>query len=73
MTVEYPPCYICCCADDSVVPPKNSQLLYNKLIENGITAKLHIFEHGGHGFGCGKDTDAKNWILEADEFIKSLM
>lgn len=72
VTEEYPPCYICCCEDDTTVPPKNSQFLYDKLREKDIPSVLHIFEHGGHGFGCGKDTDAKDWILEADKFIKSL-
>lgn len=72
VTKEYPPCYICCCEDDGTVPSVDSEFLYEKLQEQGIPAKLHIFGHGGHGFGCGKGTDAEGWIREADGFIQSL-
>lgn len=37
--------------DDKTVPPLNSILFYNALKDSGVSASLHVFPSGGHGFG----------------------
>lgn len=40
--------------DDASVPPENSIRYYQALKRAGVPAELHIFAHGGHGFGIRK-------------------
>ena len=72
LTEEYPPCYIVCCKDDTMVPPQNSQLLYTLLRERDIPAQLELADRGGHGFGEGIGTDAEGWVERAIRFYTSL-
>ena len=37
--------------DDTVVPVDNALLMYRSLLRAGVPAELHLFPHGGHGFG----------------------
>lgn len=46
-----PPAFIVHAADDQAVPPKNSLLFYEALLEHKVSAALHIFPHGGHAIG----------------------
>lgn len=39
--------------EDGAVPVQNSLLYVNALVEHGIHAEYHLFEHGGHGLGLG--------------------
>ena len=39
--------------EDGSVPVQNSLLYVNALVEHGIHAEYHLFEHGGHGLGLG--------------------
>jgi acetyl esterase/lipase len=40
--------------DDAAVLPENSIRYYQALKRAGVPAELHIFAHGGHGFGIRK-------------------
>jgi acetyl esterase/lipase len=51
---ETPPCFLLHAADDETVPVDNSLQLYAALRAERIPAELHVFEHGGHGFGLRK-------------------
>lgn len=46
-----PPTFLVHAQDDSVVPEENSLLFYQALRQAGVPAELHLFAHGGHGFG----------------------
>ena len=46
-----PPTFLLHAADDDVVPVGNSLLFYNGLQQAGIVSEMHLFPHGGHGFG----------------------
>ncbi|MFH1517080.1 MAG: alpha/beta hydrolase fold domain-containing protein [Pseudomonadota bacterium] len=53
-----PPVFILHAGDDDVVPVENALIAYDAFRKAGVKASLHIFEHGGHGFGLrGIDTD----------------
>jgi acetyl esterase/lipase len=48
--------------DDDVVPVENSLLFYNALRAHHVPATLHIYDHGGHGYGLGvKDPVLNTW------------
>lgn len=51
---DAPPFFILHANDDDVVPVANSLLLHDALREKGIPVEMHLFEHGGHGFGLRK-------------------
>ncbi|QBJ85262.1 alpha/beta hydrolase [Chryseobacterium gleum] len=48
------PMFICAASDDQLKLAPKSVVLYNKWLEAGQPAELHIYEKGGHGFGMGK-------------------
>jgi acetyl esterase/lipase len=47
--------------DDKVVPVENSINYYLALKNNQVSAELHLFEKGGHGFGLGVEETSKSW------------
>ncbi|MDO5445517.1 MAG: alpha/beta hydrolase [Eubacteriales bacterium] len=69
---NYPPCYICLCKDDAMVPVENSLSLCRALDQAGVPYRLELDEKGGHGFGDGQGTDAAGWIDRAIEYYESL-
>ncbi|WP_269792661.1 alpha/beta hydrolase [Stenotrophomonas sp. Iso1] len=48
---DTPPTFLLHAADDEAVPVGNSLLLYQSLLKAGISSEMHLFPHGGHGFG----------------------
>lgn len=46
---DAPPHFISVGADDAVVPVANSLSYYQALLAAGVSAELHVFEHGEHG------------------------
>lgn len=57
---DTPPMLIMHAADDASVPVENSTLLFAALRAAGVSAALHVFETGGHGFGLrGLDNDPR--------------
>ena len=70
-----PPTFLVHATDDKVVLVENSINYYMALKNNNVSAELHIYEKGGHGFGLGiNDTNAfwtescEHW-LRANHFI----
>jgi acetyl esterase/lipase len=53
VTARTPPCFLAHAADDRVVSPQNSMLLFNALRERRVVTELHIFSAGGHDMGQG--------------------
>ena len=55
---DTPPVFILHAADDHVVPVENALMAYDAFRKAGAKVSLHVFEHGGHGFGMrGIDAD----------------
>jgi acetyl esterase/lipase len=50
ITKDTPPALLFHSIDDGV-NPENSLRYYERLIDNGVKAELHIFPSGGHGWG----------------------
>ena len=50
-TTGTPPTFLVHAGNDTVVPVGNALLMYRSLLRAGVPAELHLFPHGGHGFG----------------------
>lgn len=53
VTPQTPPTFLVHATDDGAVPVENSLRFYEALKSHGVSAEMHIFPHGGHGFGLG--------------------
>jgi len=51
VTANTPPTLLILADDDTVVFPENSLRYYSALHRNGVSAELHVFARGKHGFG----------------------
>lgn len=51
VTRDTPPTFIIHSTDDKTVPVENALLFYQALRRAAVPAEMHIFEHGGHGYG----------------------
>jgi acetyl esterase/lipase len=58
VTPDTPPVFIAQASTDTVVPPENSVLFYSACLRNNVSAELHIFQHGPHGFGLAANDPA---------------
>jgi len=73
VTGDTPPAFLVHAVDDDVSPYTESTLYADALRENGVDAEVHLFAHGGHGFGPGRDSDGTGqWIDLAANWIKRL-
>ena len=50
ITPETSPCFIALSNDDDLVHPRNSTLFYDSLRAKGVSAELHIYPTGQHGW-----------------------
>lgn len=48
-----PPTFLAAAADDPDVPVENTLAMFAALRRAQVSAEMHIFERGGHGFGLG--------------------
>lgn len=51
---DSPPMFLAQAEDDPIASVENSKVLYQAARAAGVPAELHLFEHGGHGWGLGK-------------------
>jgi acetyl esterase/lipase len=71
VTPQTPPTFLIHATDDTIVLPENSINYYLALKKNGVSAELHIYEKGGHGFGLGIQDTSKLWTRDCEEWLKS--
>jgi len=62
VNAQTPPAFFVHASDDDVVPVANSIAYYNQLVKYKIPAELHLYEHGGHGFGLNNHTTQDKWF-----------
>jgi len=62
VTDQTPPCFLVHASDDRGVPFENSLMFAEALRSHHVAVELHVFDHGGHGFGLGdKDPVLREW------------
>lgn len=62
VTNQTPPTFLVHASDDDVVPPQNSIVFYEALIQHKVPAELHIYQLGGHGFGMKQKNEKESWM-----------
>ena len=73
---DTPPTFLAHSSDDTTVSVENSLTYYSSLIREGVSAEMHIYPSGGHGWGfrsekfLGKGNDVFKYARE--EFERSL-
>ena len=69
-TASYPPTYLIHSEDDPLVGVETSRVLENRLKALGVPVTAEYVKHSGHGFCDGAGTDAADWPLRADRFLR---
>ena len=67
------PVFIANASDDTLTPPQGATRLYQRLLEIGVSAELHMFREGGHGFGLGlPGGGVRHWMHLCEEWMRDL-
>ncbi len=68
-----PPTFIVFSEDDNVVDVQNGVIFYQALKKEGVPASIHIYDHGGHGYGMApKDPVLNTWPFLCSQWLKRL-
>lgn len=68
-----PPAFIAIADDDKIAAPEQCVAFYQALRRHQISAELHIFRSGGHGFGLGKKNVAHgNWPALCELWLREM-
>lgn len=71
VTPQTPPTFLVHAQDDGAVPVDNSIMFFQALTRAHVPAEMHIYEHGGHGFGMTHDHgDTSLWPQRAEEWLR---
>lgn len=74
VTSQSPPTFFAHANDDSGVSTKNSERLYQALVDSGVTASsLNLYRNGGHGVGICKAVgkDFANWPYDFTNWMNT--
>lgn len=73
VTANTPPTFLLHASDDTAVPVENSLLFYKALKDKGVSATMHIYPKGGHGFSLALNNQyLKGWPELMNGWIDSL-
>jgi acetyl esterase/lipase len=68
---DTPPAFIMQASDDPV-RPENAFVLWRALKKAGVSAELHLYAKGGHGFGLRpSDKPCSNWPKRCEDWLQS--
>ncbi len=74
VTKSAPPMFLVHAGDDrGASSPLNSAILYTELLRNKVSAELHIFQNGGHGYGM-REVDGSlidSWPDRAEDWLRA--
>lgn len=71
VTSRTPQAFIMLSTDDAAVPPVNSINYYLALIKQKVSATLHVYPIGGHGWGFRDDFSYKRqWTGELEKWLR---
>ncbi|PKA99788.1 acetyl esterase/lipase [Flavobacteriaceae bacterium MAR_2009_75] len=73
VTTDTPPTLLIHATDDKAVPVENSLLFFQALKDKGVSATMHIYPKGGHGFSLAReDLHLRSWTERLFEWMESL-
>jgi acetyl esterase/lipase len=71
VTAQTPPTFLVHASDDDGVNPENSVRFYQALLRNKVSAELHLYEHGGHGFGLHNTSTNEDWFKSCIDWMEA--
>jgi acetyl esterase/lipase len=71
ITSQTPPTFLVHASDDDAVNPENSIRFYQALLKNKVPAELHLYEHGGHGFGLHNTSTSEEWFKSCLDWMRT--
>lgn len=67
-----PPVFLAQALDDPIAPVDNSLLMFAALRRAQVPVALHLFQHGGHGWGLGKaGSEPAAWPLLLQAWLRA--
>lgn len=73
VTRETPPTFLAHATDDNGVPVENSLMFYQALKDHNISAEMHLYPKGGHGFGLAVGIPGtESWTDRCIDWLKNL-
>jgi acetyl esterase/lipase len=73
VTSQTPPTFLVQTEDDSVDDVANSRLYYAALRQAGVPVEMHLYPHGGHGFGLRHTTQpVTEWPRLAEVWLRTI-
>ena len=73
VTKNTPPTFLVHAEDDGAVPVENSLLFFQALKDKGVSASMHLYPTGGHGFSLAlKNNYLSDWPRQLFLWINSL-
>lgn len=72
VTSETPPTLLVHATDDSGVPVENSLMFFQAVKDKGVSATMHIYPNGGHGFSLAlKNLHLRGWTERLFEWMEN--
>ncbi|KAF2511403.1 alpha/beta hydrolase fold domain-containing protein [Flavobacterium zhairuonense] len=71
ITSATPKTFLVHATDDKAVPVENSINYYLGLKKEKVSAEMHLFENGGHGFGLGVKGTNANWPKDCEKWLSA--
>jgi acetyl esterase/lipase len=73
VTAETPPCFIADAFNDKTVPPENSLLFYQALLNKNVSTSFHVFPQGGHAININNNPGSTSlWKPLCEEWLKEM-
>ncbi len=69
VNAQTPPAFLVHATDDRSVPVENSIEYYLALKQHEVSAEMHLYEKGGHGFGLGVFGTHANWPKDLKQWL----
>lgn len=72
VTKNTPPSFLVHAGDDTGVKVDNSVRFYMACLKNKVSAEMHLYPKGGHGFGMNNATTDDNWLERLKNWMNRL-
>ena len=73
VTSQTPPAFIMHSSDDTVVSVDNSINYYMAMVKKGVSASMHLYPIGGHGWGYNENfTYKRQWQEELEKWLREI-
>jgi acetyl esterase/lipase len=69
VTAQTPPTFLVHAQDDATVPVQNSIVFYQALLRHKVSAEMHLYPRGGHGFGLHNKTTQEDWTASLKNWM----